>query len=95
MSDILGNAEAQRNAATGIALEAGVLQHCPIHEDCIFTGSTDIEDAYKLGSARLKRGDETLTRLFSDQKELTDCIQEAVAMLDADECGSCNSAGNS
>ncbi len=95
MSDILGHGEAQRNVATGIAIEAGVLQVCPIHEDGIFIGHNDIEDAYKLGSARFKRGDETLTRLFSNQKELTDCIQEAVIMLDNDVCASCDSTGNS
>lgn len=37
MSDILGHIEAQRNAATGIAIESGVLQVCPIHDDGVFT----------------------------------------------------------
>jgi len=95
MSDALGHGEAQRNAATGIAIESGVLQVCAIHEDGIFTGPKNIEDAYKLGSARFKRGDEQLKRLFSSQQELTDCIQEVVTMREADVCGSCDSPGNS
>jgi hypothetical protein len=87
--------QSQSDAATGIAIEAGVLQVCPIHNDGIFTGPNDIEDAYKLGSARLKAGDADLKRLFSNQRELTDCIQGAVAMWDGDGCGPCNSTGNS
>lgn len=95
MSDMLGHAEAQREAALGIALETGVLQCCAIHDDGIFTGPNDIEDAYKLASARLKRGDKSLNRLFSSQQELTDCIQEVVISWEGDGCGSCNSPGNS
>jgi hypothetical protein len=95
MADLLGDAEAQRDAAVGIAIEAGVLQVCPIHDDGIFTGTKDIEDAYKLGSARFKAGDADLKGLFSNQKELTDCIQEVVINWEGDTCGSCNSPGNS
>lgn len=39
MSDILGHAEAHRNAATGIGIEVGVLQVCPIHDDGMFTAN--------------------------------------------------------
>ena len=96
MSDQLGHGQAQNDAAIGIALETGVLQCCPIHDDGIFPGPgfDELERAYKLASARFKAGDETLTRLFSSQKELTDCIKEVVEIRDGDECGSCNSAGN-
>jgi hypothetical protein len=96
MSDMMGRAAAQNDAAIAIALETGLLQTCPIHEDSIFPGPgfDELERAYKLASARFKAGDETLTRLFSSQKELTDCIKEVVETRDGDECGSCNSAGN-
>jgi hypothetical protein len=95
MSDRLGHSEAQHNAAIAIAIETGLLQTCPIHEDTIIQGSNDVlEDAYKLASARFKSGDKDLTRLFSNQMELTDCIKEVVEISGEDECGSCNSAGN-
>jgi hypothetical protein len=96
MSDMMGHAESQNNAAIAIAIETGLLQACPIHEDSIFPGPgfDDLERAYKLASARFKAGDKDLTRLFSSQKELTDCIKEVVEIRDGDECGSCNSAGN-
>jgi len=96
MSDQLGHGQAQNDAAIAIAIETGLLQTCMIHEDSIFPGPGfgELERAYKLASARFKAGDETLTRLFSSQKELTDCIKEVVEIRDGDECGSCNSAGN-
>jgi hypothetical protein len=95
MSDQLGDGEAQNNAAVGIAFEVGLLQACPIHDDSILPGPNDIlEDAYKLASARFKAGDQDLKRLFSNQKELTDCIKEVVEMNSDNECGSCNSPGN-
>lgn len=95
MSDRLGLGEAQQNAAIAIAMEVGILTTCPIHDDAILPGRNDIlEEAYKLASARFKAGDKDLTRLFSNQRELTDCIREVVEIRDGDECGSCNSAGN-
>jgi len=95
MSDRLGRAEAQNNAAMAIAIETRLLQTRPIHDDSIIQGPNDIlEDAYKLASVRFKAGDKDLTRLFSNQRELTDCIKEVVELSGDDECGSCNSAGN-
>jgi hypothetical protein len=95
MSDMQGRSESQNNAAIAIAIETGLLQPCPIHGDEIFQGRNDIlEDAYRLASARFKAGDKNLTRLFSNQKELTDCIKEVVEVDAGDECGSCNSTGN-
>jgi hypothetical protein len=95
MSDMLGLAEAQNDAAIGIAIETGLLQTCPIHDDSILPGPNDnLENAYKLASARFKAGDEELTRLFSNQRELTDRIKRVVEIRSDDECGSCNSAGN-
>ncbi len=95
MSDKLGYGEAQRDAAIAIAIETGFLTSCPIHDDSMLPGSNDLlEKAYKLASARFKAGDKDLTRLFSDQRELTDCIKQEVEIRSGDECGSCNSAGN-
>jgi hypothetical protein len=96
MSDMIGHGESQDNAAIAIALEVGLLQACAIHEDSIFPGHNDVlEDAYKLASARFKAGDKHLTSLFSSQMELTDRIKHVVEIRDGDECGSCNSPGNS
>jgi hypothetical protein len=95
MSDRLGYIEAQRNAAIAIAIETGLLTTCPIHDDSILPGPNDLlEKAYKLASARFKAGDKDLTGLFSDQRELTDCIKQEVEIRSGEECGSCNSAGN-
>jgi hypothetical protein len=85
---------AQEDAAIAIAIETNLLQVCPIHEDSIIGGgSDDLLHAYKLASERFKAGDPDLTRLFSSQKELTDCIKEVVEMSAEDECGSCSSPG--
>ena len=95
MSDLLGIAQSQENAALAIAIELGLLATCPIHEDSIIAGHTDdVVAAYKVASARFKRGEPAVTRWFSSQRELTDAIKAVVEERGEDECGSCNSAGN-
>lgn len=79
--------EAQSATACEIAIEAGVLKRCENHEDVILEGSADIEDAYKLGNAKLSSG--KLGDLFKTPRELTDAIKSAVEENCADECYSC------
>ena len=62
--------ESKRAVALEIALEAGVLEQCEFHEDCIFEGGEEIEAAYKLGNSKMSKGD--LGDVFESRREMTD-----------------------
>lgn len=67
--------QGKRDIAMELAMTAKVLLRCPVHEDYIFLGSRDIEEAYKLASARFKRGQ---LNEFESQREVTDLIRAIV-----------------
>ncbi len=73
--------------ALGIAVQAGVIVTCELHEDVYLEGNEDIESAYKLGNALFSAGE--LDGVFESRREMTDLIQEAVSDNSADECYSC------
>jgi hypothetical protein len=69
--------EEKSNAATAIALQAEVLIRCEYHSEVVMeNGAFDIEDAYKLGNAKFSAGE--FKRIFSDRRDMTDHIKEAV-----------------
>lgn len=76
--------ETKNFVALEIAIEAGVLQRCEHHDDAIFEGDADIEDAYKLGNAKFSRGE--LGNHFESRREMTDAIKGAVETHCAGEC---------
>jgi hypothetical protein len=72
--------------AIRIAVEAGALPRCEIHE-VLMEGGKDLVEAYKLGNARYTDG--KLSEFFGDRMEMTDAIQSAVQEHAADECYAC------
>jgi hypothetical protein len=68
--------EEQRDVATEIALDAGVLKRCGYHGEIYDPLRGDNTPAYKLGNYRLSAG--KLRRVFSSSRELTDTIKAVV-----------------
>lgn len=85
---LLEEHEAKLSAALRIAIDAGALKVCEYHDDCIFDGGVEIENAYKLGNARFSSG--KLDGVFETRREMTDCIKEVVEdNYLAEECPLC------
>lgn len=78
--------ENQRDVATQIAVEAGVLNRCEFHEEVWDALAGDNTPAYKLGNYKFSKGE--LAGVFSDRREMTDAIDAAVEYAGM-ECGSC------
>lgn len=72
--------------ALEIALDAGVLERCMIH-DVVFEGVGDIQHAFDLGATRLSTG--ALGQHFDSQDDLNEFIAEVVADHRSEECRSC------
>lgn len=66
----------KRDIAIEIAVEVDVLERCEDHEEFIFEGNEDIEEAYKVAATRIKAGE--YADIFESQRELTDLIKEVV-----------------
>jgi hypothetical protein len=69
-------AEEKRRIATGIAVQAGALKFCQIHEDCLYQGNADVVEAYKLASSKFSAGE--FTSVFKSQRDMTDVIERVV-----------------
>ena len=69
-------------AATDSAVEAGVLQRCPYHEDSVWDTGGDRSDAYRLGNARFT-GD------ARSRREWMDAIKNAIEQS-GDDCYYCS-----
>jgi hypothetical protein len=80
--------EEKRAAALGIALEAGVLQSCAIHEDTIIGGSDEVEEAYDLGDDKFADG--SLKDVFDSPDEMKEYIKAVVEENADGECGQCS-----
>lgn len=68
--------EHKNSIATIIATEAGVLEACSVHEDIVFQGHEEIEEAYKLGNTKFSSKD-AMVSCFATRQEMTDAIKEA------------------
>lgn len=73
---LMEHREHQCNVAIGIALQAGALKQCEIHEDCIFGGEKDAENAYRLGNSKFTAGE--LKGIFDERREMTDTIKKMI-----------------
>ncbi|ENM5750194.1 hypothetical protein [Vibrio mimicus] len=71
----LDSQEEKRRAAILIAIDAGALKYCEVHDDILLEGSSDIEEAYRLGNSRFTQG--KLNGVFDSRTEMTDLILEA------------------
>ena len=79
--------EGKRNLAISIAVEAGALEECEFHSGTFTEGSSDIENAYKLGNLKITSGE--LEGAFDSRREMTDLIKEVVDEHSGGECYSC------
>jgi len=73
--------------ALAIAVQAGVVSTCELHEDVYLEGNEDIEAAYRLGNSQFTAG--KIDGVFESRREMTDLIQQAVADNAGDECYIC------
>ena len=80
--------EQEQKVAVGkrIAIEAGVLTVCEIHE-IVSDGGVEIERAYMLGNAMFTAG--KLSETFTDRRDMTDAIKKAYEENCADGCWQC------
>lgn len=85
-TDAMLHAEAQRQETIEIAIKAGVLERCEIHEEVYDPLNGDYSPAYKLGNYRLSHG--LLSVSFTSSRELTDTIKDAIEDSPM-ECGYC------
>lgn len=81
---MLEEAEAKRGLALHIAVEAGALEVCDIHDEP-FEGSSPVEDAYRLANSRWSDYQES----FETRREMTDFIKDVVDDHPADSCPMC------
>jgi hypothetical protein len=79
--------QSKQEAALAIALQAGVLSVCAVHEDTVIEGSGEVEDAYKLGNAKFTAGE--LQSIFDSRREMTDYIKAVVEENADGECNQC------
>ncbi len=77
----------KRNIAIQIALEAGVLESCKVHNDFNYDTGKDIQHAYKLANANYTN--DHYIDVFNDRKEMTDSIKEVVEEHLPVECPYC------
>lgn len=77
--------ESKKETSLAIAIEAGVLGVCMIHEDTVIGGSGEVEDAYKLGNTKFTAGE--IEGIFESRKEMTDYIK---LMCEENADGECN-----
>lgn len=78
--------EHQRDVATEIAIEAGVLKRCSTHGEVYDPLAGDNVPAYKLGNYKFSKGE--LRDVFPDRPTMTAEIDAAVKDS-ADECHTC------
>lgn len=79
--------DAKRREAMAIALEAGVLEQCEAHDDCLFEGHGDLKKAYRIGNSHFTAGQ--LKGIFKSRTEMTNHIKKIIENYPADECPSC------
>jgi uncharacterized protein YlaN (UPF0358 family) len=72
--------------AVSIAIQAGALERCPVHE-YVIAGSGDLQAACKLGNYQYTKGE--LEDSFHDRKEITDFIKNALDTYALAECPAC------
>jgi hypothetical protein len=82
--------EVKRDFAYKIAIDAGVLRNCAVH-DCYYRGKAAIQKAYKLGESLWFTG--ALPNVYESPVEMKDCIKRVVAGWEANECSGCAKAG--
>lgn len=88
MKRLMEHRESQREAATGIALQAGLLKRCEFHHEIYSAGEWDFTPGYKLGNYQITQG--KLAGVFdeSERTEMAAAIKSVVEDA-AEECWVC------
>jgi hypothetical protein len=74
MSDRINErAEGQYAAALEIALAAKVVAYCEFHDDVLLEGPEELAAAYRLGNARMTRGQ--YKNVFATPRQMTDAVK--------------------
>ncbi|MFZ4857693.1 MAG: hypothetical protein ACOYL3_14975 [Desulfuromonadaceae bacterium] len=84
---MLEDYEAKREVALRIAIEAGVLEQCKKHDECVFEGGEEIKHASILANSKYSAGE--LEGVFVDRPEMTKIIKEVVEGNPASDCTLC------
>ena len=79
--------EEQQQVATGIAVQAGVLERCDYHLEWVRDKLGDRAAAYKLANHKFTKGE--LGDTFSTRQELTDTVKEVIESAPDHGCPSC------
>lgn len=81
--DMMETQESMRRKARKIAVDAGVLSQCEVHEE-FFAGGEDIEEAYKLAEkmAPSEGFDVTEMKKYIEAKVEENCIDGCVRCAD-------------
>jgi len=80
--------ENKREVALRIAIEAGVLEQCEDHDECVFEGGEEIKQAYILANSKYSAGE--IEGVFVDRPEMTNIIKEVVEDHPASDCPLCD-----
>ena len=81
----------QLDAATDIAIRAGMPQRCEYHSDTMLgTDDTNCTDAYKLGNALMSKGDPLVSIFKGHRRAMTDKIKAAIESFGMGCCYSCD-----
>ncbi|MEO1016315.1 MAG: hypothetical protein AAFY56_01290 [Pseudomonadota bacterium] len=84
---MLEDAEDKRQIALEIAMTAGALATCELH-DCAINRDDDPTPAYKLGNALISQSDPLVANFYGNRRELSDYIKEVIEDTN-DECVRC------
>ena len=83
--------EADQRLQIGIEIGicAGVLERCPLHEECYWETREDKTEAYKVASAMMRDGDPIVDG--ADRQDVLDGVKAAIAEAGIDGCAHCGS----
>jgi hypothetical protein len=85
---MLDEHEDKEAVAIAIALQAKLLQQCPVHETLMYDGE-DPEPAYRLANALITQNDPLVAVFGRQRRELTDYIKELIEEY-GDTCYACD-----
>ncbi|WP_369991259.1 hypothetical protein [Pseudomonas xanthosomatis] len=79
--------DAKYSEAVSIAVEAGTLTECEVHDGTYFSDSGDISEAEELARDKFEKGE---VYNFDDVDELVKTVVAVCEELGAEECFSCD-----
>ncbi|WP_236184310.1 hypothetical protein [Pseudomonas juntendi] len=84
---LMEDEDAKYMEAVHIAIEAGTLEECEVHQGTYFSDSGDIGEAVELAREKFEKGE---VSNFDDVEELVKKVVAVSEELGAEECFSCD-----